>query len=58
MNHATELTQMTARIPPQLKTWLEEQARLNASSANSEIVRSIRERMEREAATRQPQSTA
>lgn len=38
---------LQARIPRDLKIWLEKQASLNASSLNSEIVRCVRERMER-----------
>ena len=36
-----------ARIPPDLKAWLSEQAERYGTSQNSEIVRAIRERMER-----------
>lgn len=40
------------RLPTDLKDWIAVQADKNASSQNSEIVRSVRERMERqEAAT-------
>ena len=39
---------MRLRIPQDLKEWLQVQARKNASSQNSEIVRAIRERMEKE----------
>ncbi|MGN7124044.1 hypothetical protein [Methylorubrum thiocyanatum] len=35
------------RLPPDLKAWLEGQAAKHATSQNSEIVRSIRERMDR-----------
>lgn len=43
---------MQLRLPPDLKAWIEAQAETNASSQNSEIVRAVRERMERqEAAT-------
>jgi hypothetical protein len=35
------------RLPADCKTWLAEQSRKNASSQNSEIVRCIRERMEK-----------
>jgi hypothetical protein len=33
------------RLPPDVKEWLERQADRNAASQNSEIVRSIRDRM-------------
>ena len=36
------------RLPDQLKAWLAQEAEKNASSQNSEIVRAVRERMERE----------
>lgn len=35
------------RLPPEIKVWIEEQATKHATSQNSEIVRSVRERMER-----------
>ena len=34
------------RLPPDVKNWVEEQAKRHATSQNSEIVRSIRERMD------------
>ena len=36
------------RLPQDLKTWIEAQAEANAASQNSEIVRAVRERMQRE----------
>jgi CRISPR/Cas system-associated protein Csm6 len=38
------------RLPPALKAWIVEEAARNCASHNSEIVRSIRDRMERERA--------
>ncbi|HJE24952.1 MAG TPA: hypothetical protein K8W01_14950 [Methylorubrum populi] len=35
------------RLPPDIKIWIEDQAAKHATSQNSEIIRSIRERMER-----------
>ena len=35
------------RLPPDAKAWVEEQARRYGSSQNHEIVRAVRERMER-----------
>lgn len=35
------------RLPDDLKTWLAAQANRNASSQNSEVIRALRERMER-----------
>ncbi|MFG6566987.1 Arc family DNA-binding protein [Sulfitobacter sp. 1A13679] len=40
--------QLQLRLPPDLKSWIEDQAEANAASQNSEIVRAIRERMQRE----------
>ncbi len=37
--------QVGIRFPADMKAWLEDQARLNRSSQNSEVVRSVRERM-------------
>lgn len=39
---------MQLRLPQDAKSWIEEQAEAYASSQNSEVVRSIRERIERE----------
>ena len=48
----TDRKPVQLRLPPDLKAWIAAQAEQNASSQNSEIVRAIRERMERqEAAT-------
>lgn len=38
------------RLPPALKAWIVEEAARNCASHNSEVVRSVRERMERERA--------
>ena len=48
-----EQKQMQVRLPADAKAWIEDQAVVNASSQNSEVVRSIRERMEREARYRE-----
>ncbi len=47
------MRQMKLRLPEQLKTWIREQATLNGSSQNSEVIRAIRERMDRMAETQQ-----
>jgi uncharacterized protein (DUF1778 family) len=47
-------TPLQLRLPPDLKEWIASQANINASSQNSEIIRAIRERMER---TTEPLST-
>ncbi|MBZ0124100.1 MAG: Arc family DNA-binding protein [Roseovarius sp.] len=39
------------RLPDKVKAWIEEQAHLNGSSQNSEVIRAIRERMERQGAS-------
>ncbi|MFD0981617.1 Arc family DNA-binding protein [Tropicimonas aquimaris] len=39
--------QYALRLPPDLKDWLRAQADKNASSQNSEIIRAVRERMEK-----------
>jgi Arc/MetJ-type ribon-helix-helix transcriptional regulator len=39
------------RLPNELKSWIAAQAEKNGSSQNSEIVRAVRERMERQQAT-------
>ncbi len=38
---------MQLRLPEDLKTWIEKQAGLNGSSQNSEVIRAVRERMNR-----------
>jgi hypothetical protein len=43
-----EPAKMLIRVPRDIKAWLEQEARRNLSSQASEIVRSVRERMERE----------
>lgn len=49
----TDRKPLQLRLPTDLKAWIAAQADKNASSQNSEIVRAVRERMERteEAAT-------
>ncbi|SPF81929.1 hypothetical protein PRI8871_03756 [Pseudoprimorskyibacter insulae] len=41
---------MQVRLPDDLKAWIANQAELNSSSQNSEVIRAIRERVEREEA--------
>ena len=41
------LKPLQLRLPTELKAWIAAQAAKNASSQNSEIVRAVRERMER-----------
>ncbi|OAN86270.1 Arc family DNA-binding protein [Sulfitobacter geojensis] len=43
----TRTVQFQMRLPPDLKDWIAAQAAANVSSQNSEIIRAIRERMER-----------
>ncbi|MES2844860.1 MAG: Arc family DNA-binding protein [Pseudomonadota bacterium] len=51
----SESKQLPVRLPADVKTWLEDQATRNGSSQNSEIIRSVRERMDR---TTQDQQSA
>ena len=44
------LPRLMVRLPNDIKKWVAQQAKKNASSQTSEIVRSVRERMEREVA--------
>ncbi|MEM0978425.1 MAG: Arc family DNA-binding protein [Pseudomonadota bacterium] len=37
---------MQIRLPKELKDWIDQEAQENGSTRNSEVVRSIRERME------------
>ena len=43
----TDRKPMQLRLPPDLKDWIAAQAADNLSSQNSEIIRAIRERMDR-----------
>lgn len=45
MDQAPAETQITLRLPGDLKAFLASEARKNRSSQNSEIVRAVRERM-------------
>lgn len=44
---STELPKIIVRLPVDVKAWLKSQADYHQSSQTSEIVRAIRERMER-----------
>ncbi len=46
---AADFPKIIVRLPPDVKDWIEEQSKLNASSQTSEIVRALRERMARAA---------
>ncbi|MBB1498789.1 Arc family DNA-binding protein [Paracoccus sp. MC1862] len=48
-----EMKQVPVRFPADVKAWLMEQAARNGSSQNSEVIRAVRERMDREV---QPQT--
>ena len=48
---ASAITPFGLRLPPALKTWLKRQSRQNFTSLNAEIIRCVRERMEREMKT-------
>lgn len=45
----TDTKQLPIRFPADVKAWLEEQARLNGSSQNSEVIRAVRAAMARSA---------
>lgn len=53
---ATPSYRLIVRLPPELKQWLAEETIKNFSSQSSEIVRAIRERMDRECTARRTQS--
>lgn len=44
----TDRRPMQLRLPADLKAWIAAQAEKNASSQNSEVIRAVRERMDRE----------
>ncbi len=43
----SKLKPMQLRLPADLKQWISEQSKSNVSSQNSEVIRAVRERMER-----------
>lgn len=47
MRPSTAETQLTLRLPSDLKDFLASEAKKNRSSQNSEVIRAIRERMTR-----------
>ena len=47
MMQGDSMKQLQVRLPDDLKAWLAMQAQANGSSQNSEVIRAIRERMER-----------
>jgi len=55
---AVDTTRVLVTIPLDVKNYLMERARYNGASQSAEIVRSIRERMERDAAIRDRAATA
>jgi Arc/MetJ-type ribon-helix-helix transcriptional regulator len=42
-----DFVQFPVRFPRDIKAWIEEQAEKNGSSQNSEVIRALRDRMER-----------
>ena len=50
MDTRTNTEKMQLRLPPDAKLWLAKQAKKNGSSQNSEVIRALRERMDRQAA--------
>lgn len=51
LEKSTARTQLPIRFPRDVKAWIEKQAHLNGSSQNSEVIRALRERMERQEGT-------
>lgn len=47
MKGNVEQIKLMVRLPADVKSFLQHQAAVNANSQNSEIIRSVRERMER-----------
>jgi predicted HicB family RNase H-like nuclease len=48
---ARDTPKFMVRLPEDAKRWIAAEARRNSSSQNSEVVRSIRERMDRQGAS-------
>ena len=48
MSRKRDVIRVMLRLPPEQKMFIEQQAELNLTSMNAEIVRSIRSRMESE----------
>ena len=53
-----EFTKQFIRLPVEIKAWIEAEAARHCSTQNSEIVRAIREKMERERSAGSPKSEA
>lgn len=51
--NSRKMPQIVVRLPEDVKNWLTAQAEKNYSSQNSEIVRALRERIERVEASEQ-----
>jgi hypothetical protein len=50
MKAAEGSSRVLVTVPPEVRRWLEERARYNGGTMSAEVVRSVRVRMEREAA--------
>lgn len=50
MKAATGSKRVLVTVPREVRQWLEERARYNGGTLSAEVVRSMRERMERERA--------
>jgi hypothetical protein len=48
MKRKIEVVSMLVRVPPPLKEWIEQRAVENCTSANAEVIRAIRARMDSE----------
>lgn len=45
------IRQLPVRVPADVKAWVEEQAQLNGSSQNSEVIRALRAAMAKQGAS-------
>lgn len=48
MKPSDRLPRLTVRFPGEMKAWLRQEVRRNNSSEASEVIRSVRERMDRQ----------
>ena len=57
MARKPKIVQIVARVPQDVKDWLKRQAERNGASQNSEIIRSVRDRMDSERRARAVEPT-
>ena len=58
MKAAEGSSRILVTVPPDVRQWLEESAKFNGGTISGEAVRSMRERMSREAAGKRDRATA